>query len=82
MFKSPLLNQILAAELSNNNEIAENTQWLPQCEKLIILSYRFSRTYDGANYRELNDGHYWLAEYVDGDECLACKFKTHSIDLL
>ncbi|WP_417763871.1 hypothetical protein [Shewanella sp.] len=78
MFKSAVLNEILAAELGHNNEIAENTQWLPQCEKLIILAYKFSRAYDGASYRELNDNHYWFAEYIDGNECLACKFKTHS----
>ncbi|MHA2687415.1 hypothetical protein [Vibrio harveyi] len=74
MFQSLLLTEILKSELKNNNLIVETTSWPPKCNKLIVLQYRFSKPYTLVNYRELEDGHYWFAEYIDGDECLACRF--------
>ena len=75
MFKSSNLTEILSSELNNGNQVVENSSWLPKCKKLIILKRRFSRVYEHATYREVADSHYWFAEYVDGDECLACKFE-------
>ena len=76
MFESVFLNEILKSELTNRNVILEKAEWLPKCHRLIILKYRFSEQYSLATYREVNDTHYWLSEYVDGNECLACKFEV------
>jgi len=77
VFESNVLNTILQLELENGNEIAENSDWLPKCKKLIILKNRFHAKYELADiqYREINDSHYWFSEYatVNSQECLACK---------
>ena len=78
MFTSDSLNDILEAELAAGNPIVENSAWPPQCKKLIILGNKFRRRYQDHNltFAEINDPHYWLAEYrtKDGSEVLACKF--------
>jgi hypothetical protein len=77
VFESEKLNILLQYELANGNEIAENTDWLPKCKKLIILKGRFHKKYDLSEiqYREINDSHYWFSEYatLNNQECLACK---------
>ena len=77
VFESEQLNSILKFELQHGNEIAEDSEWLPTCKKLIILKRRFGKSYnlDGIQYREINDSHYWFSEYAtdNNQECLACK---------
>ena len=79
-FKSIELNQILRAELAFGNSIVEVASWLPTCNKLIILrnkfKHKFSENTNDVVFKELNDKHYWFAEYrtMDGSECLACGF--------
>ena len=78
-FENPALNALLQAELACGNEIAEVSDWPPACKRLVILAYRFSveREVDGLQLREINDPHYWFAEYIadSGAEVLACRFK-------
>lgn len=78
MFESVELNAILQMELTNGNEVAEQSAWPPKCKNLIILKRRFRQQYDAGdlNYRRINDRHYWYAEYStsNNSECLACGF--------
>lgn len=78
MFKEDILNEILNEELAAGNKIAEDTNWPPDCEKLIILEYSFKKKYptEKLNYKVINDPHYWYSEYatLDGRECLACRY--------
>ncbi|MDO6501194.1 hypothetical protein [Photobacterium sanguinicancri] len=78
MFKSEELNKILSEEIALGNEVKEQTSWLPKCNVLVILQNRFSKRYQFENveFRQVNDGHYWLAEYSSKskNECLACGF--------
>lgn len=77
-FVSSALNALLAEELASGNQIAEVSEWLPACRKLVILDYRFSCAHDAValEFREVNDPHYWFSEYVadGGAEVLACRF--------
>ncbi len=81
MFNSDKLNTILKAELGHGNHIVENSHWPPKCVKLVILENKFSRRYDDQTleFAEINDPHYWFAEYrtKDGSEMLACKAKEY-----
>jgi hypothetical protein len=76
-FVSPELAALLAEELASGNRIAEVSDWPPECRKLVILEYRFSRVHDvtALEFREVNDPHYWFSEYVadGGAEVLACR---------
>lgn len=80
-FKSIALNAILEAELAAGNRITEISAWPPHCDTLIILEFRFIKPYDvpALEYHELNDTHYWYAEYAHSErkETLACRFKTN-----
>lgn len=79
-FEDKALNALLRAELTAGNVVAEVTSWPPKCERLIILTYRFLECPVGNDllYREINDPHYWLAEFEaeNGREVLACRFET------
>jgi len=79
LFESNELNAILRDELALGNEIAEESAWPPKCKKLIILKHRFIRNHKTTTltYNQINDPHYWYADYstIDQTECLACKFK-------
>ena len=73
------LQSILEAELSAGNEISEDTCWPPICERLVILRYPFKAKHapsENVEYVEINDSHYWKAEYRyrGGRQTLACKF--------
>lgn len=77
LFDSRELNDILNAELALGNEVAEASAWPPKCKNLVILKRRFHQPYHftSLKYREINDPHYWYAEYstIHSVECLACK---------
>lgn len=83
MFENSAMNILLEAELAAGNRIAEVSAWLPKCKKFILLEHRFSRNYDepSLQFNEVNDPHYWLAEYEasGGEEVLACKFKNAAV---
>ncbi|MBR2690477.1 MAG: hypothetical protein IKE42_21720 [Aquamicrobium sp.] len=71
------LQAILEAELARGNTIVEIGEWPPQCRLLVMLAQQFHSSYplaDGVEFREIGDPHYWKAEYVLADECLACRF--------
>lgn len=75
----PPLQTILRAELARGNRIASIGDWPPHCQLFVMLERPFHKTYravDGIIYADVNDRHYWKAEYrtVDGSECLACGF--------
>jgi hypothetical protein len=79
VFVNNSLNLILQTELRMGNAVVEDTSWLPKCIKLIILKCPFNGKYDeftDVKYSEMNDPHYWMAEYgtFDNSECLAFKF--------
>ena len=78
MFESDALNEILQAELSRGNEVAEQSAWPPKCKNLVVLKRRFQQQYEAGDlsYRRINDKHYWYAEYSTSNnaECLACGF--------
>ena len=78
MFESRELNEILKIELARGNEVKEDSAWPPKCKKLVILRFCFGQQYETGklDYREINDRHYWFAEYstTNGSECLACGF--------
>lgn len=72
----PGLKFILDSELSLGNKIAEvSTDWIPL---FIILNFPFKKRYEveGVEFEEINDPHYWKAQYdvLDLKQCLACRF--------
>ena len=74
---APPLQAILKSELARGNRIAEVGDWPPGCDLLVILSRPFARRYmpaPGVTYRDIDDPHYWKAEYSYERECLACQF--------
>lgn len=73
------LKKILDAELALGNSIQEVSDWPPKCHLLVVLKRPFSRSYElerHVEFAELNDRHYWKAEYRyrEGVQCLACGF--------
>jgi hypothetical protein len=77
-FSKPL-TEILDAEITLGNKIAETSKGWPKPEMIIIFLTRpFLGDYKRLNigYRELNDPHYWKAEYFDdvNQHVLACPF--------
>lgn len=73
------LTEILTAELRLGNVIVETADgWPKSTSILIFLKLPFFGEYhfDKIAYRDLNDIHYWKAEYFDkeGDHVLACGF--------
>ncbi|SFB18803.1 hypothetical protein SAMN03159496_02239 [Rhizobium sp. NFR07] len=76
---APELHAILLAELRRGNRIASVGDWPPTCKLFVILSRPFAEAYTTSPetiYSELNDRHYWKAEYSyrGGFQCLACGF--------
>jgi len=73
------LNSILYTELKLGNSVFETSEGWPSKDSiLVILSKPFHKKYNFAScaYNELNDPHYWKAQY-QGDapkHILACKF--------
>ncbi|HBG70217.1 MAG: hypothetical protein A2W93_13320 [Bacteroidetes bacterium GWF2_43_63] len=76
---SDSLKPILDRELEKGNEILETSNGWP-CENSIIIFLKkpFILTHknESVEYRELNDPHYWKAEYYDKNNkhILACRF--------
>jgi hypothetical protein len=73
------LKAILDSELDARNRVVEVTSWPPKCELLVILENEFQRSHcmgQEVEYAQINDPHYWLAEYryQGGVQTLACKF--------
>jgi hypothetical protein len=76
------LQSILQAELARGNRIRSAGPWPPTCRLLVLLDRPFRRRYalaPGVGFENLNDPHYWKAEYraeVEPGvwECLACGF--------
>ena len=76
---SPILMKILNNEISLGNTIAETSKGWPKKESvIIILKLPFFQGYkvEALAYKEINDVHYWKAEYFDSNtnHILACKF--------
>jgi hypothetical protein len=73
------LTKILKQELKLGNKIVETSKGWPDNDTIIIfLGEPFKTTYDIDNieYRNIDDPHYWKAEYFDTStkHVLACKF--------
>lgn len=75
-FESKYLQSILEDEILLGNEIVEDTKWPPNLNRLLILKYKFSRSYQNKNieYRKTDDPHYWYEEYKFDKEMISCKF--------
>lgn len=77
---SDKLNRILLTELKRGNEVRETSKGWPQKTTIMVFMKRpFTQRYhlyEGVKYRELNDPHYWKAEYFDKstNHVLACPF--------
>lgn len=76
---SSKLTAILRAELKLGNQVVETAKgWPNTTTTIIFLKYPFFNHYEleGVAYSELNDRHYWKAQYTDeaADHILACKF--------
>ena len=78
----PELRAVLAAELAAGNEIADHGPGLAgPGTHLVVLRYPFrassgQRVPTGLLYHEINDPHWWKAEFVhmQTKDCLACRF--------
>ena len=77
----PELRELLAAELAANNLVVECRAGLYAPDAvLILLSGPFRTTPSslpaGVEYREVNDPHWWKAEYFHGPtkHCVACRY--------
>ena len=77
----PELRSLLAAELAAGNPIAEVTpRWSGEQSCLVLLKKPFQVAHAtlplGVVYREVNDPHWWKAEYFHAEtkSCLACRF--------
>lgn len=75
----PVLKKVLNDEIAAGNEVVETSRGWPG--KLCVwLSEPFRRKVsplpDGVELRDINDPHYWKAEYhhAETDQLLACKF--------
>ncbi|KDN55773.1 hypothetical protein FEM21_11640 [Flavobacterium seoulense] len=76
---SSTLTTILNREIELGNEIIETSQgWPNQGTIIIFLKKPFLGNYKIKNteYRNVNDSHYWKAEYFDSstNHVLVCKF--------
>ena len=76
---SEALKIILNAEIKRGNEIVETSKGWPNDDTIIIfLKKPFLGIYQAENvdYRNIDDKHYWKAEYSDKltNHILACKF--------
>jgi hypothetical protein len=75
----PTLKNILESELALGNKIAEvSTGWGGPDAILVILELPFKKSYSAKDvtYHEVNDPHYWKAEYHHAalKQSVACKF--------
>ncbi len=76
---SLILTKILNQEVELGNEIVETSKGWP-CEKTIIIilerPFMTHNTFENVEYRNVDDPHYWKAEYVDHStkHVLACRF--------
>ena len=73
------LKEILNREIDLGNEIIETSKGWPDGNAIIIfLKNPFVNEYEIINveYRNIDDPHYWKAEYFDSStkHILACKF--------
>ena len=76
---SSTLTKILNREIELGNEIVETSKgWPDQNTIIIFLKKPFIDEYKIKNteYRNIDDPHYWKAEYFDSstNHVLACKF--------
>ncbi len=76
---SSTLTKILVSEIMNGNEIVETSKGWPNANTIIVyLKKPFIDNYeiDNIEYRNINDPHYWKAEYFDNqtNHILACGF--------
>ena len=76
---SSTLTEILSQEVELGNEIVETSKGWPEEKTIIIfLKKPFIAEYrlENVEYRNVDDPHYWKAEYVDHStkHVLACKF--------
>jgi hypothetical protein len=76
---SSTLTEILNQEVELGNEIEETSKGWPDEKTIIIfLKKPFIAQYkfENVEYRNINDPHYWKAEYEDHltKHLLACKF--------
>jgi len=76
---SKALKIILDAEVRLGNEIVEtSTGWPTEDAVTIFLKLPFLDTYkiENVDYRDVDDRHYWKAEYIDKstNHLLACRF--------
>ena len=77
----PGLREVLNRELRAGNEIREITSGWPKPMSILILLQHTFRTADvpppsGISYSEVNDPHYWLAEFCHqaSGQIVACPF--------
>lgn len=76
---NPTLTAILNQEIELGNEIIETSKGWPEEKTIIVfLKTPFIGKYELENiaYRNIDDPHYWKAEYVDSvtNHILACRF--------
>ena len=76
---SSALTEILSNEIELGNEIAETARGWPQSESIIVFlaqPFKAECAPENTEYREINDPHYWKAEYEDKltKHLLACRF--------
>ena len=73
------LAKLLNRELELGNEIVETSKGWPEEDTIIIFldkPFKVIHSFDNIEYRNINDPHYWKAEYYDAStgHILACKF--------
>ena len=76
---SSTLKKILTQEVELGNEIIETSIGWPDEKTIIIFLKRpflEHYTFENVEFRNVDDPHYWKAEYVDHStkHVLACKF--------
>ncbi len=76
---SSTLKKILTQEVDLGNEIVETSKGWPDEKTIIIFLKRpflEQYTFENVEFRNVDDPHYWKAEYVDHStkHVLACKF--------
>jgi hypothetical protein len=76
---TPTLQLILDAEIALGNTVAEVSAWPPKCHLFVLLKRPFHNQYvtsAGVEFSEVDDSHYWKAEYraSGSEEVLACGF--------
>lgn len=75
------LKAILQSELTSGNTIREvSSGWPDEDSIIVLLATSFKRVYlvaDFVQFREVNDRHYWKAEYYDSmtKHMLVCGFE-------